>query len=106
TSDLQRAANDDWNLRFDAVKMVLNPRQFVKTGHGIEQQDLRTFAPGKIVTVTGAKDEAVGNIVTWDRPPPPDASAYAEQDRINLDWDELAGGFSNSSVQASQIQQQ
>ena len=106
-ADLQRATNDDWNLRFDNVKMSLNPRQFVKTGHGIESQDLRTFAPGKIVLVTAAKDEPIANnIVTWDRPPPPDASAYAEQDRINLDWDELAGSFSNSSVQASQIQQQ
>ena len=102
-ADLQRATNDDWNLRFDNVKMSLNPRQFVKTGHGVEQ-DLRTFAPGKIVLVTAAKDEPIANnIVTWDRPPPPDASAYAEQDRINLDWDEFGWVFHNSSVQASQI---
>lgn len=104
--DLQRAANDDWNLRFDNVKLTLNPRQFVKTGYGMEQQDLRTFAPGKIVLVNAPKDVASDQVITWDRPPAPDASAYAEQDRINLDFDELAGGFSNSSVQASQIQQQ
>lgn len=107
TADLQRATNDDWNLRFDNVKLCLNPRQFVKTGHGIEQQDLLRFAPGKLVMVTGTKDEPIANnIITWDRPPPPDQSAYAEQDRINLDWDELTGAFTNSSIQASQIQQQ
>jgi hypothetical protein len=106
-ADLQRATNDDWNLRFDNVKMALNPRQFVKAGHGIEQQDLTRFAPGKVVTVTAAKDEPIGNnIIAWDRPPEPGASAYAEQDRINLDWDELTGAFTNSSIQASQIQQQ
>jgi len=44
--------------------------------------------------------------VVWDRPPPPAAEAYAEADRINLDFDELTGAFSNSSVQSSQIQQQ
>lgn len=107
TTDLQRASNDDWNLRFDNVKLSLNPRQFVRAGFGLENQDLTRFAPGKVVTITGKAGEPIqGNVVTWDRPPPPDASAYAEQDRINLAWDELTGAFTNSSIQASQIQQQ
>lgn len=101
TRDLQRAANDDWNLRFDNVKLALNPRQFVKSGAGIEITDVRTFMPGKVVLV---KDPTTD--IVWDRPPDVTASAYAEQDRINLDFDELTGDFSNSSVQASQIQQQ
>lgn len=99
--DLQRAANDDWNLRFDNVKLALNPRQFVKKGAGIEIQDVRTFMPGKVVLVQTPQEDVV-----WDRPPDVTASAYAEQDRINLDFDELVGDFSNSSVQASQIQEQ
>ena len=44
--------------------------------------------------------------IVWDRPPDVTASAYAEQDRINLDFDELVGDFSNSSVQANQVQEQ
>lgn len=99
--DLQRAANDDWNLRFDNVKLALNPRQFVKKGAGIEIQDVRTFMPGKVVLVADPAADIV-----WDRPPDVTASAYAEQDRINLDFDELVGDFSNSSVQASQVQEQ
>lgn len=104
--DLQRAANDDWNLRFDNVKLALNPRQFVRAGIGIELSDVRTFMPGKVVVANVPKDEPIANAITWDRPPDVTASAYAEQDRINLDFDELVGDFSNSSVQASQIQEQ
>lgn len=99
--DLQMAANDDWNLRFDNLKMTLNPRQLVKTGAGVDLGDLRLLIPGKSVMVKDPTSDVV-----WDRPPPPAAEAYAEADRINLDFDELTGAFSNSSVQSSQIQQQ
>ena len=99
--DLQRATNDEMNLRFDALKLSLQPRQFVKQGAGIELQDLRLFAPGKTVLVSNPKEDVV-----WDRPPDVSQAAYEEQDRINLDFDELVGDFSNSSVQASQQEQQ
>ena len=95
--DLQRATNDDWNLRFDQMKLSLNPRQFVKQSSGIELIDVRTFMPGKVVMVQDPQNDIV-----WDRPPEPSAAAYQEQDRINLDFDELVGDFSNTSVQASQ----
>lgn len=104
--DLQRAANDDWNLRFDNVKMALNPRQFVRAGNGVELNDLQRFAPGKTVIINAKAGVPLNGEIMWDRPPEPGASAYAEQDRINLDFDDLTGAFSNSSVQASQIQQQ
>lgn len=99
--DLQRATNDDWNLRFDQMKMSLMPRQFVRESAGIEIVDVRTFIPGKVVLTQNPKEDVV-----WDRPPEPSQAAYAEQDRINLDFDELVGDFSNSSVQASQSQEQ
>lgn len=104
--DLQRAANEDWNMRFDTLKLNLMPRQFVRNGSGIDPSDIRTFMPGKVVLINGKPGEPLQNEVTWDRPPEPGASAYAEQDRINLDFDELTGAFTNSSVQASQINQQ
>lgn len=99
--DLQRATNDDWNLRFDQVKMSLQPRQFVREGAGLEVIDVRTFIPGKVIVTQNPKEDII-----WDRPPEPSQAAYAEQDRINLDFDELVGDFSNSSVQASQVQEQ
>lgn len=98
-ADLQRAANDDWNLRFDNLKLSLAPRQFVRSGAGFESQDLTRFAPGKVVIADIAKNEPLANAVMWDRPPPPDAAAYAEQDKINLDFDNLAGTFNTESVQ-------
>ena len=99
--DLQRASNEDWNLRFDQMKLSLQPRQFVREGSGIEVIDVRTFIPGKVIMTQKPQEDVV-----WDRPPEPGAAAYQEQDRINLDFDELVGDFSNSSVQSSQLQQQ
>jgi hypothetical protein len=78
----------------------------VRAGAGLELNDLKTFAPGKTVMVPGKAGEPLANSIMWDRPPDVTASAYAEQDRINLDFDEMTGAFTNSSVQASQIQQQ
>lgn len=106
TTDLQRAANQDWNSRFDNIMLTLQPRQFVREGQGADTNDLRTFMPGKVVMVNGKAGEPLTNQITWDRPPPVDGAAFQEQDRINLDWDDLTGAFTNSSVQASQIQQQ
>jgi len=105
-ADLQRAANQDWNSRFDAVMLGLQPRQFVREGQGADINDLRTFMPGKVVMVNGVKGEPMTNAITWDRPPPVDAASFQEQDRINLDIDEMVGSFTNSSVQASQQQEQ
>ena len=102
TKDLQRAANDDWNLRFDVLKLQLNPRLFVKTGSGIDPQDARTFMPGKVVLMKGNPADSI----QWERPPSPGAEVYQEADRINLDWDDLVGDFTNSSVQSSQVEQQ
>jgi len=106
TVDLQRAANQDWNTRFDNIMLSLQPRQFIREGAGQDLNDLRTFMPGKVVTVAAKADQPLSGTVMWDRPPSIDGAAFQEQDRINLDWDDLAGSFTNSSVQASQVTQQ
>ena len=106
TVDLQRAANQDWNTRFDNILLSLQPRQFVREGAAQDINDLSEFMPGRTVMINAAKGEPLSNIVSWDRPPPVDGAAFQEQDRINLDWDDLTGAFSNTSVQASQLTQQ
>lgn len=106
TVDLQRAANQDWNTRFDNIMLSLQPRQFVREGSGQDINDLTEFMPGRTVMVNAGKGEPLSNTITWDRPPPVDGSSFQEQDRINLDWDDLTGAFSNSSVQGSQQIQQ
>jgi hypothetical protein len=67
--------------------------------------DLRTFMPAKVVMVKGKPGEPLQNDITWDRPPSVDAASFQEQDRINVDWDDLTGA-PNSVTQASQLQQQ
>lgn len=92
--DLQSQANETVNLRLDALKLSLQPQPKVKTGSPAYNSlaDFRIFMPGKPIPVTNADD------VTWDRPPDPSSAALAEQDRINVDMDELAGSFSQASV--------
>ncbi len=91
--DLQRQANDVVNLRLDNVKLALNPRQIAKAGRNIDPADLRMFMPGKVlVTVDPAGD------IVWDRPPDVTGSAYQEQDKIDQDFDALAGMQTNATV--------
>lgn len=97
--DLQTETNDVMNLRLDNVKLALNPRQFIAAGQGIDPSDIRRFMPGKVVIMGGKM--APRDAVEWDRPPDVTQSAYLEQDRINMDFDELTGDFSNSSVNAN-----
>lgn len=95
--DLQQQANDIVNLRLDNVKLALNPRQIVREGKGIDPTDVRNFQPGKVIM---AKDPEAD--IKWDRPPEVTASSYQEQDRINLDFDDLTGDISNGSMQGNQ----
>lgn len=94
--DLQTQTNDIGNLRLDNVKLNVNPRQFVKEGRGIDPADVRSFQPAKVIMVKDPKEDIV-----WDRPPEVTAEAYQEQDRLNIDFDDLTGDVSNSSVQSN-----
>lgn len=96
TRDLQLLANDILNSRKDNLNLVLNPRQFVKQGSGIDIQDLRTFMPGKTMLVPDPTS------IVWDRPPDVTGNAYQEQDRVNIDFDDIAGGFNAASMASAQ----
>lgn len=93
TQDLQSAANDIQNQRFDNVQLVLNKRYRIRRGANVDLNALMKNVPGGAVLMNDpATDVAV------DSTPDVTTSAYAEQDRINMDFDELAGSFSASSV--------
>lgn len=94
--DLQAQTNEVTNLRLDNVKLAINPRQFVKDGKGIDPNDVRNFQPGKVVMVRDPKED-----IQWDRPPDVTQSSFEEQDRLNIDFDDLTGNMSNSSVQGN-----
>lgn len=90
--DLQAQANDTTNLRLDALKLALQPRVKVKAGSTVANNlaDLRVFMPGKPVMVSQMDD------FDWDKPPDISQASYLEQDRVNSDFDELAGSVSQS----------
>ena len=89
----QKAANDIDNLRKDNVQLVLNKRFLVKRGKQVDLQSLVKNAPGSVTLVNDIEKDVFPmefNDVT--------ASSFAEQDRINVDFDEITGGFSTGTV--------
>lgn len=96
TQELQAAANDIWNQRFDNVRLAMNKRYHIRRDRNIDLDALFRSVPGGAVEMDDP-DMDVRVIDTKDVT----GSAYAEQDRINMDFDELQGNFSTSTVQAS-----
>lgn len=93
---LQKETNELANSRIDNIKLVLNKRFVVKRGQQVDLRSLIRNAAGSITLATNPDQdirEMEFNDVT--------GSSYAEQDRLNLDYDELLGNFSGSSVQSN-----
>lgn len=93
TRGLQSEANEVVNQRLDNVKLALNKRYLVKRGKQTDLRSLLRNVAGS-VTLTSEPDEDVKVLETRDVT----ASSYQEQDRINADFDEIAGSFSVGSV--------
>jgi len=96
TEELQAAANDIWNQRFDNVKLAMNKRYHIRRDRNIDLDSLFRSVPGGAVEMDDP-DTDVRIVETRDVT----GSAYAEQDRINMDFDELQGNFSTSTVQGA-----
>lgn len=92
-AELQREINDTANQRRDNVSLVLNKRWIVKRGAQVDTEALMRNVPGGAVTANDPDSDI--RELNW---PDVTASAYAEQDRLNVDYDELTGNFSQSSV--------
>lgn len=90
---LQRESNDVVNQRMDNVKLVLNKRWIVKRGKNVDVPSLLKNVAGSVTLA----DDVDGDVreLNW---PDVTSSAYQEQDRLNVDFDELMGNFSTSSV--------
>lgn len=95
-AELQREANDLVNSRIDNVKLVLNKRWIAKRGAQVDVQSMIRNVAGS-VTFTDDPEKDIREL-NW---PDVTASAYQEQDRINVDYDELMGNFSVGSVQTN-----
>jgi hypothetical protein len=92
----QQEANEINNQRRDNVALVLNRRYIVRRSAMIDYAGLQRNVPGG---VTEADD--VDKDIRIEAPPEVTASSYQEQDRVNVDFDELTGTFSPASVQTN-----
>ncbi len=95
-ASLQQEANDINNQRRDNVALVLNRRYYARRNSVVDYSSLMNNVPGSITLMDNPDTD-----VRVEAPPEITGSAYQEQDRINLDFDELAGTFSTSSVSSN-----
>lgn len=96
TKDVQAEINEVANQRIDNVKFAMNKRYFVQRNKQVDLRSLTKNMPGS-VTLMNDIEKDVKVVETRDVT----ASAYQEQDRLNLDFDEVAGAFSPASVQSN-----
>jgi hypothetical protein len=94
--ELQAASNENFNQRFDNIKLGLNSRSFVRRAASVDLRALKRSVPGGLVMV-GNVDKDVKPIEVKDVT----RSSYEDQDRINNDFDEVMGSFSQSSVNSN-----
>jgi hypothetical protein len=95
-SELQKEANDITNQRMDNVRLVLNKRYVVKRNAQVDVDSLMKNVPGGVTMANNPTEDV--QEMNW---PDVTSSAYQEQDRLNLDFDELTGNFSQGSVQTN-----
>jgi hypothetical protein len=92
---LQQEANDITNLRLDQMKQVVTPVTKVRRGRQVDLEQVFRRGQDTALMVMDMED------IEFDRPPDVPPSAMQEQNVLNNDFDELAGTFSNSSVQSN-----
>jgi hypothetical protein len=90
---LQVEVNEIANQRLDNVKLVLQKRWFVARGRQVDTASLLRNVPGGVTFMNDPNADVKES--NW---PDVTGSAYMEQDRLNVDFDELVGNFSGSSV--------
>jgi len=90
---LQDEANEIANQRIDNVKFALNKKWFAKRGVEVDLAGLVRNVPGGVVMMNDPTNDV--REITW---PDVTASAYEEQNRINVDMDELLGNFNPAGL--------
>lgn len=94
--DVQAELNENANQRIDNVKFAMNKRYWVKRAAQVDLRALMRNVPGG-ATLMNDPEKDVKVVETQDVT----RSAYEEQDRLNLDFDDLIGTFSQASVQSN-----
>lgn len=92
TRDVQAEINDLANMRLENIKLVLNKRYIVKRNQNVDLQSLTRNVAGSVTLVSNTDD------VRTDQTGDVTGSSFAEQDRLNVEMDDLGGAFSGASV--------
>jgi hypothetical protein len=93
--DLQAEINEVANSRIDNVKLAMQKRWQVKRNRNVDIASLRRAIPNSVTMVTDHED--VQPLEFEDVT----SSSFQEQDRLNVDMDDIVGQFSGSSVQSN-----
>lgn len=96
TKDIAAEINHVVNLRLDNWAYALNKRYFVSRKAQADLRSLTRNVPGS-ATLMNDVEKDVKVLDTQDVT----GNAFQEQDRLNLDFDDVAGAFSPSSVQSN-----
>lgn len=92
---LQQEINDLVNLTLDATKQGVSPLTLVKRGRSVDIKALQNRSPDTVVYVQDVED------VKFDRPGGPSGESHMAMEKLNADFDDLAGNFSIGSVQTN-----
>lgn len=95
THDVQAEINEVTNQRIDNVKLALNKRYFARRNKQVDLRSVTRNVPGSVTLMQDTDDVKVvefGDVTQ---------SSYKEQEMLNLDFDDVAGAFSNASVQSN-----
>lgn len=94
--NLQNEINTLADQRYENVRLVLNKRYFIRRQGNVDLGALMRNVPGGGVMLDDPQNDV--NVVST---PDVTSSSYAEQDRLNMDMDEMLGTFSPSTVQSN-----
>lgn len=90
---VQGELNTIANQRLDNVKLVLNKRYFGKRGENIDLQSLTRNVAGSVTLM----EDPTASVRVVDFADVT-GSSYQEQDRLSVEFDDLVGSFSQSSI--------
>lgn len=90
---VQEELNDLTNLRMDNVRLTLLRRWFIRRGAGVDIQTLIRNVPASTVMMSDVNND-VKEVTT----PDVTRGSFEEQDRLNLEFDEVGGNFSAASI--------
>ena len=95
TREIQRMINNLVNQRHDNVAFAMNKRYFAKRNAQVDIKSLTRNIPGSVTLMNKVEgpDADVHVVETKDVT----QSAFEEQDRYNIDFDEIAGSVSKAS---------